>query len=51
MKNKIFIIGAHKTGTTSLEKCLKILGYKVFPQTLSYQKNGLIFDLEEQKIR
>lgn len=29
MKNKVFCIGFHKTGTTSLAIALKILGYKV----------------------
>ena len=29
MKQKVFCIGAHKTGTTSLEVALKKLGYRV----------------------
>lgn len=29
MKNKVFCIGFHKTGTTSLENALKQLGYRV----------------------
>ncbi|MDX1480096.1 MAG: sulfotransferase [Woeseiaceae bacterium] len=29
MKNKVFCIGFHKTGTTSLEKALEMLGYRV----------------------
>ena len=29
MKNKVFCIGFHKTGTTSLDKALKLLGYRV----------------------
>jgi hypothetical protein len=29
MKNKVFCIGFHKTGTTSLEKALELLGYRV----------------------
>lgn len=28
-KNKVFCIGFHKTGTTSMEKALKLLGYRV----------------------
>lgn len=29
MKKKVFCIGFHKTGTTSLEKALELLGYRV----------------------
>lgn len=29
MKNKVFCIGFHKTGTTSLEQALEVLGYRV----------------------
>ena len=29
MKHKVFCIGAHKTGTTSLEVALRKLGYRV----------------------
>lgn len=29
MKSKVFCIGFHKTGTTSLEKALELLGYRV----------------------
>ena len=29
MKAKVFCIGSHKTGTTSLEVALKKLGYRV----------------------
>lgn len=47
-KHKVFVIGSHKTGTTSLEKCLNILGYKLFPLSDSYKKEGLIFDLEKK---
>ncbi|MFH4964313.1 sulfotransferase [Gaetbulibacter sp. M235] len=30
MKQKVFIIGFHKTGTTSLEHALQFLGYRVY---------------------
>ena len=29
MKAKVFCIGFHKTGTTSLERALEMLGYRV----------------------
>ena len=32
MKNKIFVIGSNKTGTTSLTKSLNMLGYNVCPE-------------------
>ncbi|MBS3781210.1 MAG: hypothetical protein KGY66_01020 [Candidatus Thermoplasmatota archaeon] len=46
-KHKVFCIGLSKTGTTSLTKALKILGYKTkhFPiRLLKYTEEGLKFD-------
>lgn len=48
MKDKVFVIGAHKTGTTSLKNALSLLKYKIFPQRLSYSPMGLIYDLEKE---
>ncbi|WP_143544379.1 sulfotransferase family protein [Salinimicrobium sediminis] len=40
MKSKVFVIGFHKTGTTSLETALENLGYRVY----GGDKNLLKFD-------
>lgn len=50
-KDKVFIIGAHKTGTTSLEKSLEILEYSIYPVQLAYKKNGLIEDLKNKNYK
>lgn len=46
-KNKVFGIGIMKTGTTTLGKCLQILGYKHhgfdYKATVSYLKNEMIY--------
>ncbi len=34
--SKIFCIGFHKTGTTTLAECLRHLGLRVCPEELSY---------------
>lgn len=36
MNKKVFGIGFHKTGTSTLKEVFKILGYKVCPQKLGY---------------
>lgn len=33
---RVFGIGLHKTGTTTLAECLRILGYNLCPEELSY---------------
>lgn len=48
MRKKIFSIGSHKTGTTSLEECLKILGYNLYPVEDAYLPRGLIYELEDK---
>ena len=51
---KVFGIGFHKTGTTSLTRALKILGYKVtgpdgaHNPNIALEVNNLIFDLAEK---
>jgi hypothetical protein len=47
-RDKVFIIGAHKTGTTSLDRSLQILGYNTYPTWLSYKENGLIEDFKNE---
>lgn len=39
-KSKVFVIGRNKTGTTSLAKCLQMLGYRVGDQA----KAEMLFD-------
>ena len=39
-KQKVFIIGSNKTGTTSLTEAFKILGYKVCPEHIIYEFNS-----------
>jgi len=36
MQAKVFGIGLHKTGTSTLGECLQILGYKVCPEEAAY---------------
>jgi sulfotransferase family protein len=38
---KVFCIGAHKTGTTSMAEALSMLGYDVFPELLWYDDPSL----------
>jgi hypothetical protein len=50
-RDKVFIIGAHKTGTTSLDRSLQILGYNTYPTWLSYKENGLIEDFKIENMQ
>lgn len=34
---KVFIIGSHKTGTTTMERCLIKLGFNMLPRGIGYQ--------------
>jgi len=43
---KIFGIGLHKTGTTTLEECLRILGFNLCPQVKSYALRELTVSRE-----
>ena len=36
IQNKVFCIGSNKTGTTSLDAAMKILGFKSMPEELAY---------------
>lgn len=36
LKDKIFGIGLHKTGTTTLRECLRLLGFSVCPEEFAY---------------
>lgn len=38
---KVFGIGLHKTGTTTLDECFRVLGYRVCPQKFSYAVRDL----------
>jgi len=40
VKEKIFVIGANKTGTTSMTKALNILGYNLCPEDIMFTKNS-----------
>ena len=40
VKEKIFVIGANKTGTTSMTKALNILGYNLCPENIIFTKNS-----------
>ena len=42
---KIFLIGSHRTGTSSIDYALSIMGYKVYPADLSYK---LIYEIENK---
>lgn len=35
--NKVFVIGTHKTGTSTMKQCLIQLGYNILPFGVSYQ--------------
>ncbi len=48
MGHKIFGIGLHKTGTSTLARCLEILGYNVCPETLGY---AVMHEVSEKKYR
>ena len=37
MKNKVFVIGFNKTGTTSITEALSKLGFKFCPEYVVYQ--------------
>lgn len=55
MRSKVFGIGLHKTGTSTLGKCLEILGYHVCPEEIAYatledvaaQDHGTCLELAE----
>lgn len=49
---KIFVIGLHKTGTTSLSMALKQLGYRVMEQEIANPQldQDMLFDLATQKL-
>lgn len=35
-KTKVFCLGAHKTGTTTLASCMEMLGFPVCPEAVAY---------------
>lgn len=37
MKQKVFGLGLHKTGTSTLAECLRILGYSVCPEDMAHR--------------
>jgi hypothetical protein len=42
MKKKVFVIGANKTGTTTMKSALSTLGYNLCPESVWYGNNRMI---------
>src|SRR5262245_15341156 len=46
---KVFCVGGHKTGTSSMGEALAMLGYRVFPEPLWYSDPSLRDDFYAQR--
>lgn len=49
LAHKIFCIGSNKTGTTSLDSAMRILGFAAMPERLAYQYLTLGRDKQTQE--
>jgi hypothetical protein len=50
MKSKVFVIGANKTGTTTLKDALNTLGYNFCPESIWYGNDKMINFFSERNL-